>query len=181
MKLCPFIHGGLLRTARLPRQKNGPEYRARQAIRVVGVYPRLDKNRNRSQPEHAAGTITARPARAPWPSPATTVGHAHIGLVFGGTRTRLTDLSGDCPPLITGVNHELEIFGLHRGACHHHCGSGGCRASLSAELAILRQCHCRRARFAAGTYGYHYYGYYPGYVYAPGYAFVPWHNYVPRR
>ncbi len=35
--------------------------------------------------------------------------------------------------------------------------------------------------FAAGTYGYHYYGYYPGYVYAPGYAFVPWHNYVPRR
>jgi hypothetical protein len=35
--------------------------------------------------------------------------------------------------------------------------------------------------FAAGTYGYHYYGYHPGYVYAPGYAFVPWHNYVPRR
>jgi hypothetical protein len=35
--------------------------------------------------------------------------------------------------------------------------------------------------FAAGTYGYHYYGYYPGYAYAPGYAFVPWHNYPPRR
>jgi hypothetical protein len=34
--------------------------------------------------------------------------------------------------------------------------------------------------FAAGTYGYHYYGYYPGYAYAPGYAFAPWYNYTPR-
>jgi hypothetical protein len=33
--------------------------------------------------------------------------------------------------------------------------------------------------FAAGTYGYHFYNYYPGYAYAPGYAFMPW--YTPRR
>jgi hypothetical protein len=38
-------------------------------------------------------------------------------------------------PPITGVNHELEIFGQHRGACHCHHGSGGCPAGLSAELA----------------------------------------------
>jgi catalase len=30
--------------------------------------------------------------------------------------------------------------------------------------------------FAAGTYGYHYYGYSLGYAYAPGYTFVPRHN-----
>ena len=35
--------------------------------------------------------------------------------------------------------------------------------------------------FAAGTYGYHYYGYYPGYAYAPGYAFTPRYSYTPRR
>jgi hypothetical protein len=27
--------------------------------------------------------------------------------------------------------------------------------------------------FAAGTYGYQYYGYYPWHAHAPGYAFVP--------
>jgi hypothetical protein len=35
--------------------------------------------------------------------------------------------------------------------------------------------------FAAGTYGYHYYNYYPGYAYAPGYAFMPWYRHTPRR
>jgi hypothetical protein len=35
--------------------------------------------------------------------------------------------------------------------------------------------------FAAGTYGYHYYGYYPGYAFAPSYVFSPWYSHTPRR